>query len=353
MQNPGRRLPPLDLLLSFEAAARHLSFTRAAQERFVTQSAISRQIRALEDELGIALFRRAHRRILLTPAGEELAAACASLLGGLRDTLERLRAPRGRRVLVVTTMPGLASLWLIPRLSRFMRLQPDVDVRIDVTAERRDLAADGIDVAIRYGSCEGSEGHRLFSEEVVPVCSPALLASDDGPLREPADLARHTLLRLEAEYSAPLQDWQPWLTAMGLAELRSRAVLSFSSYHEVVAAAVHGQGVALGRRPLIDALLEDGSLVTPFTGSVASARAYFVVTSPDAAGRPEVGALIDWLLAEARSARPADMPPRAAAPDALPGTDTRPAPDMRDAPPAGNPPPRAPEPSAAPRKGPR
>ena len=217
MQNPNRRLPPLDLLLTFEAAARHLSFTRAAEERFVTQSAVSRQIRALEDDLRVPLFRRAHRRIALTPAGEELAAACDGLLGGLRDAVERLRAPRGRRVLTVTTMPGLASLGLLPRLSRFMQLQPEVDVRLDVALECRDLAADAIDVAIRYGRAEDNPGPKLFDEEVQPVCSPALLREGQPPLRHPADLARHTLLRLSAEGSGPLQDWRPWLTAIGVA----------------------------------------------------------------------------------------------------------------------------------------
>lgn len=325
MQNPNRRLPPLDLLLTFEAAARHLSFTRAAEERFVTQSAVSRQIRALEESLGVPLFRRAHRRIQLTEAGEELATACNRLLGGLRETVERLRNPQGRRALIVTTMPGLASLWLIPRLSRFMQLQPDVDVRLDVTYERRDLVADDIDVAIRYGRSDGHDGIKLFEEEVIPVCSPALLRRTGLPLAQPSDLAHFTLLRVDnAAGAGVLQDWAPWLTALRIPELDARALLSFSNYDEVIAAAIHGQGIALGRRPLVDSLLENGTLIAPFAGSFASARAYFILVSPASARRPETRALVDWLIDEARP-RPAGEPsPTSAGEFPAPRADTVP-----------------------------
>lgn len=299
----ARRLPPLDLLLTFESAARHLSFTRAAEERFVTQSAVSRQIRALEEDLGVALFRRAHRSLALTDEGQALAAVCTETLGRLRETVERLRAPRTRRVLTLSTTPGLASLWLIPRLSRFVQRQPGVDVRLDVSFERRDLVQDAIDVAVRFGRVDAPEGEKLFDEEVLPVCSPTLLGPYAPPLAEPADLARHTLLGIHDPGRGPLQDWEPWLAAMGLADLEPRSVLSFSNYDEVIAAAVLGQGVALGRRPLVDAMLEDGRLVAPFAGAVASPRAYFVVVNPASAGRPETQALVRWLLDEAREAR--------------------------------------------------
>ena len=302
MQNP-RRLPPLDLLLSFEAAARHLSFTRAAEERFVTQSAVSRQIRALEEDLGVPLFRRAHRRIALTPEGLALAATCTDTLGRLRDTVERLRAPHSRRVLTLSTTPGMASLWLIPRLSRFVQRQPGVDVRLDVSFERRDLAQDAIDVAIRLGRADAPEGTKMFDEEVLPVCSPSLLGPYSPPLSQPSDLARHTLLRLHDGGRGALQDWEPWLTAMGLSELEPRATLWFSNYDEVIAAAMLGQGVALGRRPLVDAMLEDGRLVAPFKDAVGSPRAYYVVVNPASAGLPEAQALVQWLLDETRDTR--------------------------------------------------
>ena len=297
------RLPPLDLLLTFEAAARQLSFTRAAEERFVTQSAVSRQIRALEDELKVTLFRRGHRSLELTAEGQVLAAACRQALGQLRETVARLREPSSRRVLTVTTTPGLASLWLIPRLVRFTRRHPGVDVRIDATFERRDLVRDEIDVAVRYESSHASEGTKLFDEEVLPVCSPALLAPGSPPLRRPADLAQHTLLRIDLATAASIglpQEWRSWLAAMGEPDLEPRAMLTFSNYDEEISAAVHGQGVALGRRPLVDALLADGRLIAPFEAKMASPRAYFVLVNPLTAERPEARALAQWLLEEAR-----------------------------------------------------
>src|SRR5215212_1094441 len=151
MQKPLDRLPPLDLLASFEAAARHLSFTRAGEERFVTQSAISRQIRALEDELGVALFKRRHRALSLTEHGLKLHQTCTATLDQLRTTIAEIRAPSRREVLSLTTTPGLASLWLIPRLPQFTRVHPGIDVRLDASFEQRHLRHDGFDLAIRYG----------------------------------------------------------------------------------------------------------------------------------------------------------------------------------------------------------
>lgn len=308
MADRNARLPPLDLLLTFDAAARLLSFTRAAEERFVTQSAVSRQIRALEDELKVTLFRRGHRALELTAEGQLLAASTRQALGQLRETVARLRTPTARRVLTLTTTPGMASLWLIPRLARFTRRHSGVDVRLDVTFERRDLIEDDIDVAVRYGPTDGSEGTKLFDEEVLPVCSPALLAPGSAPLKRPADLARQTLLRMDrataAAIGVPLE-WRAWLAAMGVPDLEPRAMLTFSNYDEEIAAAVHGQGVALGRRPLVDALLADGRLVAPFEGTLSSPRAYFVVVNPRSADRPEAQALAQWLLAEARGGQAA------------------------------------------------
>lgn len=307
MPDRNVRLPPLDLLLTFEAAARLLSFTRAAEERFVTQSAVSRQIRALEDELKVTLFRRGHRALELTAEGQLLAASCRQALGQLRETVARLRAPSARRVLTITTTPGLASLWLIPRLAHFTRRHSGIDVRIDVTFERRDLVRDDIDVAVRYGTADSGEGTKLFDEEVLPVCSPALLAPGSPPLRRPADLAQHTLLRMDQDTAAAIGmplEWRSWLAAMGVPDLEPRAMLTFSNYDEEIGAAVHGQGVALGRRPLVDRLLADGRLVAPFEGALSSPRAYFVVVNPLSAGRPEAQALAKWLLEEARGGAP-------------------------------------------------
>lgn len=295
------RLPPLDLLLAFEAAARHLSFTRAGAERFVTQSAMSRQIRALEDDLGVALFERRHRALVLTADGQRLFAACSSVLAQLRGVVAGIRAPARREVLAVTTTPGLASLWLIPRLPRFTREHPGVDVRLDASFEKRNLVADGFDLAIRYGRAGSGEGEPLFGETAQPVCSPALLAHGP-PLSVPADLAQHTLLQVEvpAESGMPLE-WAPWLRAVGLPDLQPAARLTFSGYGEAVAAALAGQGVAMGRRPLLDQLLDSGQLVTPFADRTAIPREYCVVVPGGAHARPAVRALERWLLEEARA----------------------------------------------------
>jgi len=298
MPKPTDRLPPLDLLASFEAAARHLSFTKAAAERFVTQSAMSRQMRALEDDLGVALFRRRHRALALTEAGTRLFAVCSTVLAQLRGTVRELRAPALREVLSLTTTPGLASFWLIPRLPAFTRSHPGIDVRLDASFEKRNLAAEGFDIAIRYGPAKSLEGQPLFAEVSMPVCSPALLRQ--LALKAPRDLERHTLLQLNASVTGGVPiEWEPWLQSVGLSTLQPAARLTFSGYNEVIAAALAGQGVALGRRPLIDDLLRMRRLVTPFKGELDLQRAYAVVVEPAARSRPAVRALEAWLLSQA------------------------------------------------------
>ena len=172
------RLPPLDPLVAFEAAARHLSFTHAADELALTQSAVSRQIQALESSLGVALFQRLHRALALTDAGLELSAATTSALQQLHNVAERVGARPGRRTVVVTTTPGFAGLWLIPRLGAFTAQQPGVDVRISATYVLADLERDGVDIAVRYCAevAAGADSVKLFGESVMPLCSPKLLA---------------------------------------------------------------------------------------------------------------------------------------------------------------------------------
>lgn len=297
----NQRMPAPDLLVGFEAAARHLSFTKAAAERFVTQSAISRQVAQLEAQLGVKLFERRHRALALTPEGAQLADAAREALALLRGTVERIRAQPRRELLSLTTTPGLASLWLIPRLADFLAAHPGVDVRIDATLELRDLARDGIDLAIRYTSVLDAAGDPLFDETLQPVCAPALLRDRRRPLKTPADLRHHTLLKI----AAPLgmkgmpNEWQSWLVAVGAGDVEPAALLSFNAYDAAVAAAIAGQGVLLGRRPLVDALLARQELVTPFPAGLVSARGYFVVVDPAAAQRPGVQQLRDWLLSQA------------------------------------------------------
>jgi DNA-binding transcriptional LysR family regulator len=219
----------------------------------------------------------------------------------VRAAVSEIRAPHRREVIAITTTPGLASLWLIPRLARFTGEHPGVDVRIDATLEARHLARDGFDLAIRYGPVGRSAGVPLFEEVLQPACTPALAEAHQPALRTPADLAGHTLLQVAGPLGTGMPlEWQSWLQAVGAPDLEPAAMLTFSNYDAAVAAALAGQGVVLGRRPLIDDLLARGDLVTPFTGAWASARGYFLLSEPLAARRPAVHALHDWLLEQAR-----------------------------------------------------
>jgi len=302
MRKDPQRLPPLDLLAAFEAAGRHLSFTKAAAERFVTQSAMSRQIRALEEDLGFKLFSRRHRALALTEDGRRLLETCASIFAQLRGTVARVRTGKVRRTLALTTTPGFASLWLIPRMPSFTRENPGIDVRIDATFDRRELAADGLDMAIRYSRVDAPHGTPLFRESNLPVCSPGLMRDPSRPLVRAADLRLHTLLQVTVPpgSSMPLE-WESWLSAVGQADLQPAGMLSFSNYDEAITAALSGQGVALGRKPLVDSLLRSRKLAAPLKGAIASARAYFLTVEPGARARSEVQALERWLLDQARA----------------------------------------------------
>jgi DNA-binding transcriptional LysR family regulator len=303
MARDPRELPPLDLLVAFEAAARHLSFTRAAVERYVTQSAVSRQIKALEENLGVALFRRRHRSLELTEEGTALLKACTSAFDTLRAAIMQLRGPPRAQKLTVTTTPGFASLWLIPRLPAFTARHPGVNVHIDAAFARRDLEAEGIDIAVRYDAVGRAEGRRLFGEAIVPVCSPKLLADRSRPLVVPRDLRRHTLLSLSDPMRRPVPvDWPIWLEVMRLPDLEPAATLVFSDYDDAIHAALDGHGVALGRRPLVDALLASKRLVMPFAEVQPSTRAFFLLVNAERRADAAVRAFAEWLVEEAASA---------------------------------------------------
>jgi DNA-binding transcriptional LysR family regulator len=294
-------LPALDLLVGFESAARHLSFTKAGDELFLTQSAVSRQIKELEDQLGVSLFQRRHRALALTEAGQQYYAAAAQVISTMRTATERLRNQAGRRQpLAVTTTNSFAALWLIPRLAGFTREHPGVDVRITADVRVQDLERDGLDVALRHGpsALAGPNAVRLFGEKVFPVCSPKLLKKT--PLAKPADLRHHVLLRYDdPDVRHPWLHWRTWLEVEGIADLKPAGTLSFSGYEQIIPAAVAGHGVALGRSPLVKDLIADGELVAPFKSQADPARAYFAIVSRNAAGRPEVAAFLEWLKAEA------------------------------------------------------
>lgn len=293
-------LPALDLLVGFESAARHLSFTKAGEELYLTQSAVSRQIKELEDQLGVVLFQRRHRALALTEAGHQFYAAAAQALSTMRAATDRLRAQTGRKALSVTTTHSFAALWLIPRLAGFTREHPGVDVRITAETKVQDLERDGLDLALRHGpaSLAGPNAIRLFGEKVFPVCSPRLLKKK--PLEKPADLRNHVLLQYDdPDGRHPWLHWKTWLEVERIADLKPAGTLSFSGYEQIIPAAVAGHGVALGRSPLVKDLMRSGELVAPFKSSADPARAYFAILSRNAAGRPEVAAFLEWLRAEA------------------------------------------------------
>lgn len=302
---PPPRLPSLDLLRGFETAARLLSFTKAGEELHLTQSAVSRQIKELEEQLGVALFERRHRALGLTEAGQQFYPVTAQVLAMMRSATDRLRATAGAKSLYVSTTAGFASLWLIPRLAGFARTHPGVDVRISAETRIQDLDRDGVDVAVRYcpPALAGEDAVRLFSgERVFPVCSPRLMQDPKRPLREPADLSRHVLLHVDdPEGRWPWLHWRVWLEVAGIPDLRPAGNLRFSGYEQVIPAAIAGHGMAMGRTPLVSEALAAGDLVAPFKGVAQTARAYFAKVARNAASRPEVSDFVAWLKKEAAS----------------------------------------------------
>ena len=297
-------LPPLDQLEAFEAAARHLSFTKAADELALTQSAVSRQIAALEDHYGLPLFRRLHRALRLTDDGQALALVVGEVLGRLHQVGGELKRDRRAKTVVVTTTPGFAGLWLIPRLTGFTASRPDVDVRISAGYALVNLQRDGVDLAVRYQSQDAIDpaAQLLFEDVVLPVCSPKLLRDPSRPLKTPGDLRHHVLMYLDSGPGADMQDWPIWLRAMKLEGLKPASVLHFSQFDQLINAAVAGQGVALGRSPLLRRMMRERKLVAPFADTVASSRSYYLLSSAGASRKPEVQDFAAWLLAEARQA---------------------------------------------------
>ncbi len=307
-----RRRPrlSLDLLKGFEAAARHLSFTRAAHELSLTQSAVSREIKTLEVQLGQPLFRRLNRGLRLTDAGQGLHRAVGEALKLIDEATDRLATSSGGETLAVTTSAPLASTWLVPKLPRFTRLHPEVDVRSVAADQSLELERERLDLAIRWAP-PGSDipgGELLFDVEMFPVCSPTVARDPARPLRSPADLARHVLLDLEtATARGPWSDWGPWLEEMQHGNLKPGGTLHFSHYDQVVQAAIDGSGVAIGRNPHNARHLRDGLLVAPFGREAALRRgAYFVLISPRSTERSVVKEFVAWLRDEVRQDVAAD-----------------------------------------------
>ncbi|WP_066270202.1 LysR substrate-binding domain-containing protein [Hydrogenophaga palleronii] len=298
---PRSQMLRLDLLPCFDAAARTLSFTLAAEELHLTQSAVSRQIQLLEESLGTPLFERHHRALVLTDAGEVMQRATRDALERLRDASARVRpGPRLRQV-AMTCTHGFASLWLIPRLARFTASHPQVDVRISASMEIMDLERHRLDMAVRFVPSSIGRGQALFEETVQPLCAPSLLRDKTTPLRQPADLAHHTLLTVEKPTGPALTtDWEPWFQVMGLPDMRMKNTMQFTQYADAVAAAVAGQGVVIGRLPLLQSLVDRKQLVAPFrSGGAATRRGYYVEMAAHAHDNPDALDFANWLRAEA------------------------------------------------------
>lgn len=300
--NQRRRLPPLNALRAFEAAARHLNFSRAADELAVTPGAVSQQIQNLEDYVGAALFKRTPKGLLLTDAAQTALPALREAFDRLAEAASLLTAAVDGRRLTLTAAPSFAAKWLAPRLGAFERAHPQVDVWLNAGMELVDLTAGEVDIAIRYGAGRypGLEVTRLMSETVIPVISPELLAQQ--PLDRPEDLANHVLLHdgsPDLDDSCP--DWSMWLAARGLRGVDGQRGPRFNQSSLVIEAAANGRGVALAKRALAQADLEAGRLVAPLQIATAVDFAYYLV-HPKAKGRlPQVKAFIGWIEAEARA----------------------------------------------------
>ncbi|HLS85692.1 MAG TPA: LysR substrate-binding domain-containing protein [Burkholderiales bacterium] len=297
-------MPPLELLRGFEAAARHRSFTRAAAELHVTQSAVSRQVRRLEAELGVRLFDRRTRALVLTDVGHTYYVEVQRLLDELLEITARVKTRRAATLLRVTTTPTFASLWLIPRLSEFQRRFPNVHVHVVAENALRELERDGYDLAIRYSPrrLAGPGATKLFDERLVPLCAPRLARR--GSLRRPEDLDRFTLIHFnDLEGYAPWLSWDVWLAGNGGGRGQGKGALYFSHYDQAMRAALAGQGIALGRVPVVDDLLRDGRLAAPFGEDLAvplQDRSYWLLQAPAAQpGKAEVLAFRAWLVENA------------------------------------------------------
>ncbi len=301
----ARSLPPLNAIRAFESAARHLSFTRAAEELHVTPAAISHQVKALEEQLGVSLFRRLPRALRLTDAGQAALPAIRQGFDNLAQGVEQMRAHCESGLLTVSVSPSFGAMWLVPRLERFRSRHPDIEIRLDGTDRLVDLAHDYADVAVRYGP-GGYDGLRvdcLFGQANTPVCSPALLKGEH-PLRKPDDLRHHTLLHVD--WKDAEASWRMWLLAAGVHDIDPALGPHFTMENMAVQAAMDGHGVALVGDMLVADDLAAGRLVRPFDPSLSTplSFAYYLLSAKDSDRLPKVEAFRDWLLEEARASRP-------------------------------------------------
>ena len=301
---------PAGQLRAFEAVARHLNFRAAADELSLTQSAVSRQIQGLEEDVGASLFLRHTRAVELTGAGAQLLRAVMPSLERIDSAVRLIRQSAGRKSVAISTWASFASMWLIPRLEAFQQAHPDIDIRIDATDAPVDLDTADVDLALRYSKPGNvpAQAHRMFGEQLTPVVSPWLLKS--GPrLQLPGDLARFALVEASDAHRTQhteLLSWRRWFDVQQLTRLEPKRWLYFNYAHQIAQAALTGQGVALVRTPLIAESLASGDLVEPFPQlRLDSPLAYWLIIGPRSGARAEVLAFCIWLKTQAAQTREA------------------------------------------------
>ncbi len=298
----SRPLPPLNAVRAFEAAARHLSFTRAAEELHVTQAAISHQVKGLESHLGVRLFRRLNKALMLTDAAQTFYPIARDALDALAEGAARIRAEEAGAPLTVSTLPSFAAKWLMPRLGHFQEQHPEIDLRISAMERAVDFSRESVDVGVRFGSGRwpGLYTEKVSDEAVIPVCSPALA----GRLKQPGDLARVMLLHDEMLMPDGLHalegfpTWPSWLAAFGVHGVDPHRGQRYSHTHLLLQAAIDGRGVALGCAVLVADDVAAGRLAVPFPLPLPTDCVYTLVCLPSAAEQPRVKAFWQWLKAE-------------------------------------------------------
>jgi len=290
-----RRLPSLNALKAFEASARHESFTRAAGELCVTQGAVSQQVKALEEDLGVRLFRREHQRLAITEAGRDYLGVVRDAFDRLSTGTERMLQRQGSGLLNVSTSPNFAAKWLVHRLGRFSEAHAEIDLRISASVHHVDFAREEVDLAVRHGDGRwpGLDVSRLCAEELFPVCSPALLRGS-RPLRAPDDLRRYPLL-----HANDATHWTRWLERAGVSGVNVEKGVVFNQASMAIDAAIQGQGVAMARTALAAWDLLSGRLVRPFPLALEAPFALWIVCPRATADLPKIATFRQWLLAEA------------------------------------------------------
>ncbi|WP_122036050.1 transcriptional regulator GcvA [Aliivibrio sp. EL58] len=293
----SRRLPPLNSLRVFEAAARHLSFTRAAEELFVTQAAVSHQIKALEEFLGLKLFRRRNRSLLLTEEGQSYFLDIKEIFSSLSEATDKVLERSAKGALTISLPPSFAIQWLVPRLSDFNNKEPDIDVRIKAVDMDEGSLTEDVDVAIYYGrgNWPGLRVDLLYQEQLLPLCSPQVLLNEK-PLATIDDLRFHTLL-----HDTSRKDWKSFVKQYNLEGMNVNHGPIFSHSTMVLQAAAHGQGIALGNNVLAQPELDAGRLVAPFEEVLVSKNAFYLVCSEKQADTGRIATFREWILSKARS----------------------------------------------------